>query len=72
VRNNLLTCYRDEIVKAVLPAIADCLVPSGYLVIGRKEHLPDFLKGFHPHRSVSCLYRTQGTMGSARSEGRKG
>ena len=72
VRNNLLTYYRDEIVKAALPAIADCLVPGGYLVIGRKEHLPDSLKGFHPLRSVSCIYRTQGTMGSARSEGRNG
>jgi chemotaxis methyl-accepting protein methylase len=65
LRNNLLTYYRDEIVKAALPAIADCLVPGGYLVIGRKEQLPDSLKGFHPHRSVSCLYRKQGTMGSA-------
>jgi chemotaxis methyl-accepting protein methylase len=65
LRNNLLTYYRDEIVKAALPAIADCLVPGGYLVIGLKEQLPDFLKGFHPHRSVSCLYRKQGSMGSA-------
>jgi chemotaxis protein methyltransferase CheR len=65
LRNNLLTYYRDEIVKAALPAIADCLVPGGYLVIGRKEQLPDSLKGFHPLRSVSCLYRTQGPMGSA-------
>jgi hypothetical protein len=65
VRNNLLTYYRDEIVKAALSVIADCLVPGGYLVIGRKEKLPDSLKGFLPLRSVSCLYRTQGSMGSA-------
>jgi chemotaxis protein methyltransferase CheR len=59
LRNNLLTYYRDEIVKAALPAIADRLVPGGYLVIGRKEQLPDSLTGFHPLRSVSCLYRKQ-------------
>jgi hypothetical protein len=57
--------YRKVRNKAALPAIADCLVPGGYLVIGRKEQLPDSLRGFHPHRSVSCLYRTQGSMGSA-------
>jgi chemotaxis methyl-accepting protein methylase len=61
LRNNLLTYYRDEVVKAALPAIVDSLVPGGYLVIGRKEKLPDSLKGFHPHRSVSCLYRKQGS-----------
>ena len=65
LRNNLLTYYRDEIVKAVLPAIADCLVPGGYLVIGRKEQLPDSLKGFHPLRSVSCLYRKRASSGMA-------
>jgi chemotaxis protein methyltransferase CheR len=57
LRNNLLTYYRDEIVKAALPAIADSLVPGGILVIGRKEHLPAFLKGFDAHPVVSCLYR---------------
>ena len=61
LRNNLLTYYRDEIVKAALPAIVDSLVPGGYLVIGRKEKLPDSLKGLHPHRSVSCLYRKRGS-----------
>jgi len=61
LRNNLLTYYRDEIVKESLPAIVGSLVPGGYLVIGRKEKLPDSLKGFHPHRSVSCLCRKQGS-----------
>lgn len=65
LRNNLLTYYRDEIVKAALPAIADCLVPGGYLVIGRKEQQPESLKGFHPLRSVSCLYRKQASNGMA-------
>jgi chemotaxis methyl-accepting protein methylase len=65
LRNNLLTYYRDEIVKAALPAIADCLVPGGYLVIGRKEQLPESLKGFHPHPAVSCLYRKRGSTGMA-------
>ncbi|MRR38270.1 hypothetical protein EG829_27200 [bacterium] len=65
LRNNLLTYYRDEIVKAVLPAIVDCLVPDGILVIGRKERLPDFLKGFHPHAAVSCLCRKRGSIGKA-------
>ena len=36
--------------------IADSLAPDGYLVIGRKEHLPGFLKGFHPLPEVSCIY----------------
>jgi chemotaxis protein methyltransferase CheR len=65
LRNNLLTYCRDEVVKAALPAIADCLVPGGYLVIGRKEQLPDSLKGFHPFRSESCLYRKQASNGMA-------
>ena len=65
LRNNLLTYYRDEIVKAALPAIVDSLVPGGILVIGRKEHLPDSLKGFHPHAAVSCLYRKQESSGMA-------
>ena len=56
LRNNLLTYYRKEIVEAALPAIADSLAPDGYLVIGRKEHLPGFLKGFHPLPEVSCIY----------------
>jgi chemotaxis methyl-accepting protein methylase len=55
VRNNLLTYYRDEIVKAALPPIVGSLVPGGYLVIGRKEQLPDLLKGFHTLPEVSCL-----------------
>jgi chemotaxis methyl-accepting protein methylase len=71
LRNNLLTYYRDEIVDATLPAVVDSLVPGGVLVIGRKEKLPDSLEGFHPHRSVSCLYRMRGAMGSASSEGRE-
>jgi chemotaxis protein methyltransferase CheR len=65
LRNNLLTYYRDEIIKTALTPIVDSLTPGGYLVIGRKEKLPDSLKGFHPHRSVSCLYRKQGSSGMA-------
>ncbi len=57
LRNNLLTYYRSEIVEATLPAVADSLAPGGYLVIGRKERLPDFLKGFDPLPEVSCMYR---------------
>jgi hypothetical protein len=33
------------------------LMPGRVLVIGRKEQLPDSLKGFHPLPAVSCLYR---------------
>jgi chemotaxis methyl-accepting protein methylase len=65
LRNNLLTYYRDEIVKASLPDIVYSLAPGGILVIGRKEKLPDSLEGFHPHRSVSCLYRKQTSSGMA-------
>ena len=61
LRNNLLTYYRGVIVEAALPAIVGSLVPGGYLVIGRKEKMPDSLKGFHPHLSVSCLHRKQGS-----------
>jgi chemotaxis protein methyltransferase CheR len=59
LRNNLLTYYRDEIVGAALPPIVDSLVPGGYLVIGRKERLPDSQQGFHPHAEIFCLYRKQ-------------
>jgi len=65
LRNNLLTYYRDEIVKAALRPIVDSLIPGGYLVIGRKEQPRDSLEGFHPHRSVSCLLRKQGSSGMA-------
>jgi chemotaxis methyl-accepting protein methylase len=61
LRNNLLTYYRREIVEAALPAIADSLVPGGYLVIGRKERLPAFLQGFDPRPAVFCLYRKRGS-----------
>jgi len=68
LRNNLLTYYRDEIVKAALPAIVDSLAPGGVLVIGRKEHLPGFLKGFYSHPAVSCLYpeKVSGTSSGSR------
>jgi chemotaxis methyl-accepting protein methylase len=68
LRNNLLTYYRDEIVKASLPAIADSLVPGGILVIGRKEQLPGFLKGFDSHPAVPILYREKvsGTLSRTR------
>jgi chemotaxis protein methyltransferase CheR len=56
LRNNLLTYYRDEIVKASLPAIVNSLAPGGILVIGQKERLPGFLEGFDSHPAVSCLY----------------
>jgi chemotaxis protein methyltransferase CheR len=59
LRNNLLTYYRKEIVEAALPPIADSLERGGYFIIGRKEHLPDSMMGFHPHATVSCLYRKQ-------------
>jgi chemotaxis methyl-accepting protein methylase len=61
LRNNLLTYYRGVIVEAALPAIVDSLAPGGILVIGQKERLPDFLKGFDPHPEVSCLFRKQGS-----------
>jgi chemotaxis methyl-accepting protein methylase len=61
LRNNLLTYYRKEIVEAALPAIMDSLAPGGILVIGRKEHLPDFQKNFTPLAAVSCLYRKRGS-----------
>ena len=59
VRNNLLTYYRREIAEAALPAVAGSIAPGGCLVIGRKEHLPAFLKGFDAHPVVSCLYRVR-------------
>lgn len=65
LRNNLLTYYRDAIVKAALPTITDSLAPGGFLVIGRREHLPDFLTGCCPHPAVPFLYRKQGSSGPA-------
>jgi len=59
LRNNLLTYYRKEIVEAVLSPIVDNLVTGGILVIGRKEHLPGFLQGYHPHSGALCMYRKQ-------------
>ena len=67
LRNNLLTYYRKEIVEAALSAIVNSLVSGGILIIGLKEQLPDFLKGFHPLPEVSCLYRKQGSGISSRN-----
>lgn len=60
LRNNLLTYYRETIVHTALPAIAGSLAPGGCLVIGRKECLPAFLKGFATHPAVPCLCRKRG------------
>lgn len=65
LRNNLLTYYRKEIVEATLPAIAGSVAVDGFLVIGRKEHLPGFLEGFDPHPAVPCLLRRQQAGGLA-------
>lgn len=65
LRNNLLTYYRKEIVEATLPAIAGSVAGDGFLVIGRKEHLPGFLEGFDPHPAVPCLLRRQRADGLA-------
>jgi hypothetical protein len=35
-------------------------MPGRVLVTGRKERLPDSLKGFHPLPAVSCPYRNPG------------
>jgi chemotaxis protein methyltransferase CheR len=64
LRNNLLTYYRDEIVKASLPAIVNSLAPGGYLVIGRKECLPVFREDLLPHPTLSCVYLRQGSIGT--------
>jgi chemotaxis methyl-accepting protein methylase len=65
LRNNLLTYYRGVIVEAALPAIVDSLAPGGILVIGQKERLPDFMKGFDPRPVMSCLYRKQESSSSS-------
>lgn len=60
LRNSLLTYYRKEIVEVALLAVGDSLKPGGFLVIGRKERLPAFLKGFDTHPAVPCLCRKRG------------
>jgi len=60
LRNNLLTYYRKETIDAVLPKIAGCLRPGGFLAVGGKERLPDSLPGFVPHPVVPYLYRKNG------------
>ena len=71
LRNNLLTYYRDEIVKAALPAIVNSLVPGGYLVIGRKREAARF-PGRLPPAPVGILpvpeagIKRDGVMGRSR------
>ena len=57
LRNNLLTYYQKKIVERALPGILACIVPGGYLVIGRKEHQPVVLGDFDSHPALTCLYR---------------
>ena len=59
LRNNLLTYYRKEIVERALPGIVGCMTPGGFLAIGRKGRLPEFLKGFDSHPAVHFLHRKQ-------------
>lgn len=60
LRNNLLTYYREETVEAALLEIAGSLRPGGFLAVGRKERLPDFLSAFDAHPAVPYLYRKAG------------
>ncbi len=63
LRNNLLTYYRNEVVEAALPSIADSLEPGGFLAVGRKERLPGFLRDFCPHATVPFLFRRRVSAG---------
>ena len=54
LRNSILTYNTDEVQRKVLEGIRDCLLPPGYLVIGRTESLPDGAGFEYVGR---CIYR---------------
>jgi len=55
LRNNLLTYYRDELIKPALRRVIDTLSPEGFLIIGSHEKLPEGypeLRPFPHHKSI--------------------
>ena len=58
LRNNLLTYYRDHLIKKPLTRILKALNPGGWLIIGSHESLPeDALSGFTRNPATPWAYR---------------
>jgi two-component system CheB/CheR fusion protein len=54
LRNSVLTYNTDEIQRQVLSRVHECLLPPGYLIIGRTEKLPE---GARFEEVSRCVYR---------------
>jgi chemotaxis methyl-accepting protein methylase len=57
LRNNLLTYYQNDLIKAPFTKIIDSLNPDGWLIIGSHEKLPDESSGLTRNPSTPWAYR---------------
>ena len=57
LRNNLLTYYRRDLIKAPLTKILESLNSGGWLIIGSHEKLPDESSGLTRNPSTPWAYR---------------
>jgi chemotaxis protein methyltransferase CheR len=58
-RNLVFTYFADDVQKAVLRQLVGRLVGGGFLVIGKKEAIPDSNERLRPHDARLGIYRTR-------------
>jgi chemotaxis methyl-accepting protein methylase len=64
LRNNLLTYYRDNLIREPLTKILESLKPGGWLIIGSHEKLPDKSQGLTQKPSTPWAYRKNAPLSS--------
>ena len=60
-RNLVFTYFAEEAQRKVLRRIVERLLPGGFLVIGRKEALPEDIERLRPHNAGLGIYRDSRT-----------
>ncbi len=59
LRNNLLTYYKDEILKPGFAKVVKSLSPGGFLIIGAHEKLPSGVQGLPPFPHHPNIFQMQ-------------
>jgi len=60
-RNLAFTYFADDVQRKVLREIVERLVPGGFLVVGKKETLPEGVERLRPHDAGLGIYRASRT-----------